>query len=73
MENKNVFIAIALSMSVLLFWSAFFPAPQPIENQKVLNVNFDPSVVDDATVKMIAKISNQFAPVGRILNTKFKT
>ena len=23
MENKNVFIAIALSMSVLLFWSAF--------------------------------------------------
>ena len=29
MENKNIFIAIALSMSVLLFWSAFFPAPEP--------------------------------------------
>ena len=24
MDNKNVFIAIALSMSVLLFWGAFF-------------------------------------------------
>ena len=23
MDNKNVFIAIALSMSVLLFWAAF--------------------------------------------------
>ena len=33
MENKNVFIAIALSMSVLLFWSAFFDPPKPIENQ----------------------------------------
>ena len=37
MENKNVFIAIALSMSVLLFWSAFVDSPQPIDvkNQKV--------------------------------------
>jgi len=34
MENKNVFIAIALSMSVLLFWSAFVDPPQPIEKQK---------------------------------------
>ena len=33
MENKNVFIAIALSMSVLLFWSAFVDSPQPIENK----------------------------------------
>ena len=23
MDNKNVFVAIALSMSVLLFWGAF--------------------------------------------------
>ena len=29
MENKNVFIAIALSISVLLFWSALFPTPEP--------------------------------------------
>ena len=32
MDNKNVFIAIALSMSVLLFWAAFFESPKPIEN-----------------------------------------
>jgi len=39
MENKNVFIAIALSMSVLLFWSAFVDTPKLVEkqNQKVLN------------------------------------
>ena len=28
MDNKNVFVAIALSMSVLLFWSAFFESPR---------------------------------------------
>ena len=33
MENKNVFIAIALSMSVLLFWSAFVEPPKPNNNQ----------------------------------------
>jgi YidC/Oxa1 family membrane protein insertase len=33
MENKNVFIAVALSMSVLLFWSAFFDQPKPNEKQ----------------------------------------
>ena len=39
MDNKNVFVAIALSMSVLLFWGAFFETPKkPIDtknNQKV--------------------------------------
>ena len=39
MDNKNVFVAIALSMSVLLFWGAFFETPKkPINsknNQKV--------------------------------------
>ena len=38
MDNKNVFVAIALSMSVLLFWAAFFETPRKssdqIENQK---------------------------------------
>ena len=29
MDNKNVFIAIALSMSVLLFWGALFEKPKP--------------------------------------------
>ena len=28
MDNKNVFVAIALSMSVLLFWGAFFESPK---------------------------------------------
>ena len=30
MDNKNVVIAIALSMSVLLFWGAFFETPKPV-------------------------------------------
>ena len=37
--DRNVFVAIALSMSVLLFWGAFFETPRkPIDqknNQKV--------------------------------------
>ena len=43
MDNKNVFIAIALSMSVLLFWGAYFDKPKPIEEnliqQNVKNKN----------------------------------
>ena len=35
MDNKNVFIAIALSMSVLLFWAAFFETPKPANNNSV--------------------------------------
>ncbi|MFL2889922.1 MAG: membrane protein insertase YidC [Pelagibacteraceae bacterium] len=31
MENKNVFIAITLSMAVLLFWGAFFETPKPVK------------------------------------------
>ena len=27
-DNKNVLLALALSMSVLLFWAAFFEAPR---------------------------------------------
>ena len=37
--DRNVFVAIALSMSVLLFWGAFFETPKkpidPTNNQKV--------------------------------------
>jgi len=39
MENKNVFIAVALSMSVLLFWSAFVDPPKPTENQTKVVTN----------------------------------
>ena len=35
MDNKNVFVAIALSMSVLLFWGAFFEPPR--QEQKLSN------------------------------------
>ena len=33
MDNKNVFVALALSMSVLLFWAAFFETPRTSNNQ----------------------------------------
>ena len=32
MDNRNVFVAIALSMSVLLFWGAFFDTPKQQKN-----------------------------------------
>ena len=55
MENKNVFIAIALSMSVLLFWSAFFDSPQPIDkqNQKVSSSPQKNRIVDNGIVPSI--------------------
>ena len=34
MDNKNVFVAIALSMSVLLFWGAFFETPRKTPDQQ---------------------------------------
>ena len=38
MDNRNVFVAIALSMSVLLFWGAFFETPKKDDqNLKVSN------------------------------------
>ena len=39
MDNKNVFVAIALSMSVLLFWGAFFETPRQVKeptNNKIV-------------------------------------
>ena len=55
MENKNVFIAIALSMSVLLFWSAFVDSPQPIDvqNQKVSSAKLKNNVTDNGIVPSI--------------------
>ena len=39
MDNKNVFVAIALSMSVLLFWGAFFETPRkPIDQKNNQNI-----------------------------------
>ena len=55
MENKNVFIAIALSMSVLLFWSAFVDPPQPIneQNQKTSSPLVKNKTADDSIVPNI--------------------
>ena len=33
--DRNVFVAIALSMSVLLFWGAFFETPKKTSEQKI--------------------------------------
>ena len=55
MENKNVFIAIALSMSVLLFWSAFVDTPQLVEkqNQDKLNSQIENKITDNSIVPSI--------------------
>jgi YidC/Oxa1 family membrane protein insertase len=54
-ENKNVFIAIALSMSVLLFWSAFVDSPKSIEkqNQKVSSSQIENKIIDNGIVPNI--------------------
>ena len=36
MDNRNVFVAIALSMAVLLFWGAFFETPRQVKKIKNL-------------------------------------
>jgi YidC/Oxa1 family membrane protein insertase len=54
-ENKNVFIAIALSMSVLLFWSAFVDSPKSIEkqNQKISSSQIENKIIDNGIVPNI--------------------
>jgi YidC/Oxa1 family membrane protein insertase len=62
MDNKNVFIAIALSMSVLLFWGAFVETPKQ-ENvkypQKQVEKNqttiITPSINETQVVKKISR------------------
>ena len=48
MENKNVFIAIALSMSVLLFWSALFPTPEPTKKNITNQVKEKNNLVENS-------------------------
>ena len=61
MDNKNVFIAIALSMSVLLFWAAFFESPRPVNNntiqkQKKATENvITPNINETLKVKAISR------------------
>ena len=58
MENKNVFVAIALSMSVLLFWGAFFETPK--KNSQNLDTNSQTEKLDGTT---IAPNKNNQSPV----------
>ena len=62
MDNKNVFIAIALSMSVLLFWGAFFETPKPInknnsakEIEKKQNTTITPNINEALIVNKIPR------------------
>ena len=62
MDNKNVFIAVALSMSVLLFWSAFIDPPKPNKNQtetvknvQEKNKDFDSGIVPNINESKIQK------------------
>ena len=48
MDNRNVFVAIALSMSVLLFWGAFFETPK--------------NNIENKTNKIIEKTDNSIQP-----------
>ena len=62
MDNKNVFIAIALSMSVLLFWAAFFEQPKPVnknlsqQEEKSNNENIiTPNINETLEIKKISR------------------
>ena len=55
MDNKNVFVAVALSMSVLLFWSALVDKPKPEQNQNeiIKNEQLKNSELDSGLVQNI--------------------
>ena len=61
MDNKNVFVAIALSMSVLLFWGAFFETPK-----KPINTKDNKKVEQKSEAGSIAPTINQPAIVKNI-------
>jgi YidC/Oxa1 family membrane protein insertase len=61
MDNKNVFVAIALSMSVLLFWGAFFETPKK-DNQN-LKVN---NQIQQKTGDSITPNANQAPTINQI-------
>ena len=62
MDNKNVFVAIALSMSVLLFWGAFFETPRkPIDKndqnieKKVEQGSIAPTIKQPQIIKELTR------------------
>ena len=83
MDNKNVFVAIALSMAVLLFWGAFFETPRQVKESQTLdntqtnqnNVQSDitPNINQEKIVKKISR-KDALTEVDRIIieNEKVK-
>ena len=75
MDNKNVFIAIALSMSVLLFWGALFEKPKPKvssslqekvqNNNETSNNNITPSINENLEIKSVLR-KDSIGKVARI-------
>ena len=65
MDNKNVFVAIALSMAVLLFWGAFFETPRQVKenqtsgnvqtNKNIVQGDITPNINQDKTIKKISR------------------
>ena len=60
MDNKNVFVAIALSMSVLLFWGAFFETPKNQIEQKTNNQ------IQEKTENSITPSNNQAPTINQL-------
>jgi YidC/Oxa1 family membrane protein insertase len=68
MDNKNVFVAIALSMSVLLFWGAFVEKPIPanveLKQQSVekrvenKNNNITPNINESVNIQSVSRIDS---------------
>ena len=65
MDNKNVFVAIALSMSVLLFWGAFFETPKK-DNQNLKSNN----QIQQKTEDSITPNTNQAPSINQINEEK---
>ena len=75
MDNKNVFIAIALSMSVLLFWGAFFETPRQVKDKSTVqeksetkfksSTDITPTLNEQVKSKFISR-KDSIAQVGRI-------
>ena len=74
MDNKNVFVAIALSMSVLLFWGAFFETPRQVKepsNNKIVKENVQqnemvPSIGQETINSEISR-DNAITEVDRVI------
>ena len=71
MDNKNVFIALALSMSVLLFWAAFFETPKKPVNQQLAQQDEKKSELNSITPSISQpQNSKKISREESILNSK---